>query len=71
MNVPWFILYFLLFVIMLMIVYFCGKDEDGNNEMMERGVLSIAVSLSLANGFMLLMLFLGYGLIRIPQHIWW
>ena len=69
-NVPWFIMYFFGFVIMLLIVHYCGKDENGHSELEEKGLLSVAVSLNLAFGFILLMLFLGYGLIRIPVALW-
>lgn len=69
-NVPWFLLYFFGFVVMLLIVQFCGKDENGHSALQERGVVSVGVSISLAIGFILLMLFLGYGLISIPKFIW-
>ena len=63
-------MYFFGFVIMLLIVHYCGKDENGHSELEEKGLLSVAVSLNLAFGFILLMLFLGYGLIRIPVALW-
>ena len=56
---------------MLLIVHFCGsKDENGHSALQERGVISVGVSISVAMGFIALMLLLGYGLISIPKFMW-
>ena len=72
MNMPWFILYFVSFVGLLLFIYFLGeKDENGNSVILnKKGIISVAVALSIAFGFILLILFLGYGLVQIPIAAW-
>lgn len=71
MNVPIFLVYFISFIALLLCVYFFGRDENGNNELLDQqGILAIIVALSLTFGFVLLILFLGYGLVKIPVQTW-
>ena len=52
-------------------VFFFGKDENGHNQILDnRKFISVLVALSIASGFMLLVLFMGYGLVKIPLRTW-
>ena len=71
MNVPYYILYFLCFVVLLLLLVFLGKDDKGNNAILDKkGIMSVLVALSIASGFILLVLFMGYGLVKIPLRTW-
>jgi hypothetical protein len=71
-NVPFFLLYFLSFIFLLgFIFYIDSSDGDkGSNILNEQGIFAVAIALSLAFGFLNLVILLGAGLVLIPLHTW-
>ena len=61
LNVPIFLIYFLGFLILLLMIFFLDKSI-----LKYPGVIAIGVAMALAAGLWLLVLFMGYGLVKIP-----
>ena len=63
--------YYVLYAIgavIAMIVYFAFQSVQDAVE--KQGFIGVALGMSIAFGFMVLTVFVGYGLIGIPQYLW-
>ena len=72
MNIPFYLLYFFMFVCLLATIYFIdNRDDDGQNDILSgQGILGVMIGMSLAFGNFLLVLFLGYSFVKIPISYW-
>ena len=65
-------MYFFSFISLLATIYFIDNSDGqgGSNILNEEGIIAVAIALSMAFGFFLLVIFLGYALVRIPILTW-
>ena len=65
-------MYFFSFISLLATIYFIDNSdgENGSNILNKQGVIAVAIALSMAFGFFLLVILLGYALVRIPILTW-
>jgi len=73
-NIPYYILYFLSFASLLGICYWIDAENDSGEKLLQdnggKGIVVVAIALSLAFGFLTLVCVLGYALVMIPKHFW-
>ena len=72
MNVPYYFFYFCNFILLLLIIFYIdGQKEDKTQKILKsQGILAVGIALSLFAGYLLLVCFLGWALVKIPYVYW-
>lgn len=70
-NVPYFVLYCISFIGLLIILFLHDNRYKNDKNILEsQGIIAVAIALNLAFSFFCLVCLLGYALVKIPSH-WW
>lgn len=72
MNVPYYFFYFCNFIALLLIIFYIDgkKEEETDKILASQGILAVAIALSIFAGYLLLVLMLGWALVKIPYVYW-
>ena len=70
-NIPIFLMYFVSFIALLFLLYFIDQKQNSNHKILSnQGIIAVTIALCFAGGFFLLILFMGWGIVRIPIDTW-